>query len=215
MKKKALKFAKNRWTIGIGAFLLAAIVILGIRFFTYKTPSTHYHSNFAVYINGAQEKFADNKYYEETSMCQVNAKTTNAGITDPVERAHMHKTGDTDYETIHVEDHAVTYGAFFANLGWTLGTDFIADDQGNIYKNLQIELNGQIVLNSLANVVIKDKDRVVFVAGDEQISTSELNGDFAKVPSTAEKFDTTSDPASCAGSLDDKTTFQDRLSHLF
>lgn len=215
MKEKTLKLVKNRWFIGAGAFLLAVILILGIRFFTYKTPSVHYHANFMVFLNGKQEKFDSQKYYEETSMCQINDKTTNSGITDPVERAHMHRSGKSEAESIHVEDHAVTYGAFFANLGWTLGPNFIADDQGNIYKNLRIELNGQITLNSLANTVIKDKDRVVFMAGDSPASNADLSSNFAKVPDTAEELDTTSDPATCSGSLDDKTTFEDHVKHLF
>lgn len=49
---KYLRFAKTKWFIAISCLVLRAAIILGIRFFTYKPDSTHYHANFAVYING-------------------------------------------------------------------------------------------------------------------------------------------------------------------
>ncbi len=50
---------------------LGAFVILGIRFVAYQPPhDTHFHANFAVYINGVHEQFKEPKYYEEVKAVQ-------------------------------------------------------------------------------------------------------------------------------------------------
>jgi hypothetical protein len=78
----------------------------------------HYHANFAVYINGQQEQFKGMKYYEETAAQTCTLEK----IDDPAERAHMH---DNVNNVVHVEDHLVTWGNFFQNLGWGLGDDYL------------------------------------------------------------------------------------------
>src|SRR5215469_16416653 len=117
MSAKYFQFAKSQWFIAVGCLLLGAALVLGIRFFTYKPQSVHYHANFALYVNGQREEFKGAMYYSEVQMC-TSAETAMT----PVERAHMH---DNVNNVVHVEDHAVTWGQFFANLGWYMGPNFL------------------------------------------------------------------------------------------
>lgn len=210
MPNKYLGFIKSKWFIGIGCLVLGAAIVLGIRFFTYKPDDVHYHANFAVYINGERQQFKGQQYYEETEMCAVNTSVT------PGTRAHMH---DNVNNVVHVEDHAVTWGQFFSNLGWTLGPSFIASPDGVIYNEnsdnrLNIILNGQDYtdLGDMSNTVIKDQDKLLVSFGDE--SNEVLQQEYRTIPSSAHRYDITKDPASCSGGHSG-TTMHDRLTHMF
>ncbi len=213
MLKKYLKhfgFVRTKWFIGVGGVVIGALLILVIRFATYTVPKhTHYHANFELYINGHREMFKAPTYYEEIAACTAFEKVT------PAERAHMH---DEANDVIHVHDDAVTWGQFFDNLRWPLGPNFIATPTGQIYgekvdTKLHLILNEQDYtdLGGLNNSVIKDKDRLLISYGNE--TKADLAKQFSGVPSTAEKYDITKDPASCSG--DQPTTIKDRLKHLF
>lgn len=190
--------------------MLGALVVLAIRFATYSVHATHYHANFAVYINGQREEFKGPQYYEEVAACVAH------GAIQPAQRAHMH---DDINSVIHVHDDGVTWQQFFNNIGWTLGPNFIQDDKQNMYvengdAKLNIELNGQNLtdLTSIANLVIRDRDRLLISFGD--IDSKTLQTEFNSVPSTAKHYDETPDPASCSGQMQ-KVTISDRLHHLF
>src|SRR5690242_12924059 len=47
---------------GVG-FLLGILWLVGMRFLTVTPTETHYHANFAVYINGTREEFKSFAYY--------------------------------------------------------------------------------------------------------------------------------------------------------
>jgi hypothetical protein len=205
-----LGFVKNKWFLFAGGLVLGALIILAIRFVTYKPDQVHYHANFAVYINGQREEFKSPTYYQEVAVC-----STVNGITQPVQRAHMH---DEINSVIHVHDHAVTWGQFFENIGWYLGPNFIENADNKMYiengsDKLNIVLNGQNITDfgPMDNVVIKDQDRMLISYGD--ISDSTLATEYKSVPATAHHYDITKDPASCAGT--EKVTPADRLKHLF
>lgn len=207
---KYLLFFKTKWFVAAVCLIIGAAVILGIRFLTYKPETVHYHANFAVYINGQQEQFKGQQYYEEVEMCNEDAAITPAG------RAHMH---DNVNNVVHVEDHAVTWGQFFTNLGWYIGPDFIEKPDGTMYKKdgnsmLHLLLNGQDYtgLGGLANTVIKDQDKLLVSFGD--INTTTLQQEYKAIPSTAHHYDATQDPASCSGGHGSMTV-HDRLAHLF
>ena len=179
------------------------------RVITYKEPHPHYHANFALYINGAQENFKDPKYYQEVAICKVGH-----GIVDPQERTHMH---DNKVGLVHVHDHAVTWGQLFNNLGWTIGSDFLVNDKGTKYiadsqTKLNLTIDGQDYtdLTSLANTVIKDQSRVLISFG--AISPNVLSAEFKTVPSTAKHADESKDPASCASH--ESIPFKERLRHI-
>lgn len=205
-----LRFLKTTWSLLILGILLGALLILAIRFFTYSRPVTHYHANFAVYINGQREEFKAPRYYQEVAACTAN------GPIQPAERAHMH---DDINSVLHVHDDGVTWEQFFNNISWYLGKDFIQTDDGTMYQangnnKLNIVLNGQNLtdLTSIANSVIKDRDRLLISFGD--INEQTLQAEYNSVPSTAKHYDETKDPASCAGQMQ-KVTLSDRLHHLF
>jgi hypothetical protein len=131
------------------------------------------------------------------------------------ERAHMH---DNISDVVLVEDHAVTWSQFFANLGWTLGPNFLAAPDGRLYtaqgdQKLHIILNGldYTDIGGLTNRVIKDEDRLLISFGAE--SSANLATQVATVPRTAHHYDVTPDPASCSGH-DTTSTLRDRMMHL-
>lgn len=209
MSTKYFGLMKTQWFIGVAGLILGAAFILGIRLATYKVEAVHYHANFGLYLNGKQEEFKGIQYYTEVEMCTLDTAI------QPTQRAHMH---DNINNVVHVEDHAVTWGQFFTNLGWTVGTDFVVSPDGTLYKEgdankLHIMLNDQDITGygGIQNRVIKDKDRMLVSFGD--INDATLAKEYATVPTTAGKYDTTKDPASCSGNH--QTTMHDRLTHMF
>ena len=210
MSKNYLGFVKTRWFLAISCLVLGAAIILGIRFLTYKPVTVHYHANFALYLNGQKEQFSGMQYYTETEMCTLNTAMT------PTGRAHMH---DNVNNVVHVEDHAVTWGQFFANLGWYMGPDFIQSPDGTMYKEagdskLNVIIDGQNYtdLGGIANTVIKDQDKLLVSFGNGSDCT--LQQEYSAIPSTAHHYDVTKDPASCSGSHS-TTTVHERLVHMF
>ena len=190
--------------------LIGILGVLCIRFATYHPEQVHYHANFAVYLNGSRDEFKGSQYYQSVEVCSVDR-----GVTIPEQRAHMH---DNINSVIHIHDHATTWGQFFENLGWSIGSNYIHTDDGTQYTEsagakLHVIVNGQDYTNlmSIANTVIKDKDRLLvsFGAPDEVA----LKQEYLSVPSTAGHYDTSIDPQSCSGM--DAVTVSDRLHHLF
>lgn len=207
MTERLRSAATSKWAWLVYGLLLGAIVILGIRFFTYRPDEVHYHANFAVYINGQREEFKSPQYYEEVKICSLHGTT-------PQSRAHMH---DNVNDVVHVHDAAVTWGQFFENIGWMVGPDFIRT-QDTMYMaddthTLNIILNGNNLtgLSSITNQVIGDKDRLLLSYGPSDKAT--LDKEYKTVPSTAAKYDAQQDPAACSGA--EALTVSDRLKHLF
>ncbi len=210
MNKNYLGYIKTRWFIGISCLVFGAVIILGIRFFTYKTDTVHYHANFALYVNGQQEQFSGMQYYTEAEMCTLDTTMI------PTERAHMH---DNVNNVVHVEDHTVTWGQFFVNLGWYIGPDFIESPDGTMYKEsgdskLNVIVNGQNYtdLGGVANRVIKDQDKLLLSFGS--INDNTLLQAYSSIPNTAQHYDVTKDPESCSGSKSN-VTMHNRLVHMF
>ncbi|HEY8886668.1 MAG TPA: hypothetical protein VIM31_04195 [Candidatus Microsaccharimonas sp.] len=203
-----LRFLKSRVVLLIAGILLGAVVILAVRFFTYEPTGTHYHANFAVYINGAREEFAGRSYYEETAAngCSLNP------VSAPVERAHMH---DKVNDVVHVHDSLVTWANFFENIRWGLGDDYLKTRTAMFLPDsthkLTFILNGTAV-DTIAGTVIGDEDVLLISYGSDD--TSALKKEYDGIARTAHHVDVTKDPASCsAGSQ--VVTFQDRIDHLF
>jgi hypothetical protein len=209
MITKYLGFAKTRLFIALIAMVFGAALILGVRFATYKIPAIHYHANFALYINNQREEFKAKENYSAIEVCTLNNTVL------PSERAHMHSNVN---DVVHVEDHAVTWGQFFTNLGWTIGPNFIATPTGTIYTNsgetkLHTIINNQDYtdISGVQNIVINDRDKLLLSYG--KVDSTTLKKQFDTVPSTANKYDVTKDPASCSGNR--TTSIHDRLVHLF
>lgn len=205
---KSIRRVSKVWLAAIAGLLLGALIILAVRFFTYDAGYVHYHANFAVYINGQQEKFKGSTYYEEEAACKAEVHMT------PEDRVHMH---DEVYDVVHVHDYAVSWGHFFENLGWSVGKDFIKTldtlYQNNDDNTLHIMLNGQNLtgISSVTNQVIGDEDKLLLSFGD--VSSDELQKAYKAIPDTAREHNQEDDPASCSGPS--KTTTSDRLHNLF
>lgn len=194
----------------ISGFIFGSLLLLAIRFATYAPEHTHYHANFAVYINGQRETFKNPIYYQEAAICSKGQ-----AITKPEARAHLH---DNDNSAIHVHDHAVTWGQFFNNLGWNVGSDFIQTDTNTMYREdgtnkLHIYINEQDYtgITTLTNTVIKDKDRLLLSYGTQD--TASLVTEARAVSHSAARYDASRDPANCTGH--DQPTISERLHHLF
>ncbi|MFZ3010076.1 MAG: hypothetical protein WA030_03610 [Candidatus Microsaccharimonas sp.] len=202
------RFLKSRIFLLIVGLLLGALTILVIRFFTYAPEGTHYHANFAVYINDERELFEGRKYYEETAAngCSLNP------VADPVERAHMHSEIS---DVVHVHDELVTWANFFENIKWGLGDDYLKTRESILLPDdthkLAFVLNGEVV-DSIAGEIIGDEDTLLISYGDADKAT--LDKQYESIDHSAHEVDVNKDPASCsAGSQ--VVTIEDRFNHLF
>jgi hypothetical protein len=198
--------SKKTVLIGVAGLLVGALVVLGIRFITYKPEQIHYHANFAVYLNGKREQFKSPMYYEEVSGSCALGKDIK-----PAQRVHLH---DEVADVVHVHDHAVTWGDLFMNLHWAVGPDFIRTPDGIFVaadsKKITYVVNGQEI-DDISTEIIKDEDRLLVDFGDTNKAT--IDKEFKSVPATAHKYDIGKDPAACLGNA--APTFTDRLKHLF
>lgn len=136
--------------IGLALFMLGVLTLFGIRFTTYKSDDVHFHANFALYINGTKDDFKNFSFYKEVAACDVH------NIDDVEARVHMH---DNNPGLIHVHAHGVSWGAFFSNLGYTLGNKAVTTDAGTYIdgqdgNSLKFLLNGEKV-SSIQNKLIK------------------------------------------------------------
>lgn len=203
-----LKKMPKHWPTLLAGAVIGALIILGIRFFTYNVPNIHYHANFAVYINSQKEEFKADSYYEEETACKAEKNMM------PVDRAHMHEHINN---VVHVHDQAVTWGQFFENLGWALGKDFIGTREAMYTNNgnnqLHIILDGQDLtgISSITNTVIKDQSTLLLNYGD--LPNDELQTEYKAIPNNAKQHDEEQDPATCSGSAA-APSFSERLKHV-
>ncbi len=176
--------------------IITVVGVLGllftIRVITAKTDAVHYHANFGLYVNGVRDEFNGPGFYEEVQACSTDHQD------DPKSRVHMH---GEENNIVHVHDHAVTWGAFFANLGYTLGDSvlvttkdtFVDGADGN---KLNFLLNGQLV-DTVADRVVGNEDVLLIDYGKADQAT--LQKDYNSIPHTAHQENQEKDPASCGG----------------
>lgn len=205
--EKYIRILKAKWFLfGVG-LVIGALIILGIRFTTYKPEEpVHYHANFAVFVDGEREQFKGMQYYEETEASSCSLEH----VESPAERAHMHSNVN---DVVHVEDHLVTWGHFMQNLHFDMGDDFLKTPD-KVYTNgdqgkMSFMLNGQKV-DSVEDKIIQDKDKLLVSFGNE--TEDQLQQQYNTIPDTATQYDTAQDPASCSGN---KMQKNDRMRHLF
>ena len=210
---KYTRFLKTKWSFLALGLLFGAIVILGIRVAAYSPPKgTHYHANFAVYINGQREPFEGMNYYEETAATSCSISEAEAPENTPMSRVHLH--GNVN-DVVHVEDSRVTWGNLFTVLGWNVGNDYVATRnaiyQNNDQSKVTYILNGKKA-NDISNVVISDQDKLLVNYGNQASET--VQHEYDGIQNKALKSDQSKDPASC-GSHGNSTTMKDRLQHMF
>lgn len=187
-----LKVTKQALSAGAIGLIVGVVGIIAVRVATIKDTHVHYHANFGLYINGQREEFKNFTYYEEVSSCGGN------DLDNPKIRVHMH---DNINYVVHVHDHAATWGAFFANLGYTLGDSLVKTDAGVFIdgqddKKLSFLLNGQPI-TAVADRTISDDDALLVSYGSE--GSTGLKKQYSTILDDAKKYDETADPSACSG----------------
>ena len=190
----------------LSGIALTLIWVVLVRFVTLRSNTVHYHANFAVYLNGKKQDFASPTFYEEVQACSGEESDNPRG------RVHLHQPNN---HAVHVHDQNVTWGAFFANLGWALGNNFITDDSsvfvdGAQKNKLTFILNGEKV-PTISNSVIHSEDVLLIHYGSE--STDTIKKHYDEITKDAGEFNKRYDPATCSGSQE--LTFFDRIKYAF
>lgn len=191
----------------IGA--VAGILLLGgLRFaFQPHEHGVHYHANWAVVIDGERLDLTGMRYMEDVFQCSVDPN-----LQRPEDRVHMH---EGNHDIVHVHDAGVTWGHLLANIGFSVGDDFLETDRARYVEGeagtLKFVLNGAEV-PSIRNLPIGDRDRLLISFGPEAAEEAASN-QFAVVESSAAEYNTLPDPASCSGQAE--PTVGERLRQAF
>ena len=182
-----------------GLWVGMALGVLGLgaaRFLWVSPPeATHFHANWAIYIDGERLDLSGRRYMEEVSSC--NAAD---GEMTPQSRVHMH---EGNHDVVHVHDLGATWGHLAGNLGVGLGEGYlILDDGARIFDGedgrFTYILNGR-ALTSVHNELVASEDRLLISYGPESLDElGELR--FGQVATTAGEYNTREDPATCSGS---------------
>lgn len=190
-----MKTSKKPLLIGIliGVFGLVALRLV----FANNELATHYHANFAVFVNGEKLDLTDDKYMEDVEGCKPDYVPLL-----PEERTHMHNNEDV---VAHVHDEGVTWGHFFQNIGFSLSDTSLTTDDGAIYTNqgnrtLKFIVNGEQV-DQLANTLIGNEDQVLISYGTEAVEQV-ISDQFAVVEDNAGYHNEHPDPGSCSGEIE-------------
>jgi hypothetical protein len=174
--------------IGSAGFTLGVLALAAFRLaFVPMEEATHYHANFALFVDGERVDLSGDEYMEDVGSCALG------GVVLPRTRGHL-----------------------FTNLGFGLGDTYLVTDEGRILENeedrtLKLVLNGQPQF-SVDNVLIGPGDRLLVSYGpanEEEV----LRTEFPEVPANAEEYNLKSDPAACARAHE--TTLWDRIRHAF
>jgi hypothetical protein len=185
-------------------FMAGVIWLVAARFVSYQSDAIHYHANFALYINGQKDEFKSFTFFEEVQSCGSDEE-------NPRNRVHMH---NQEGHVAHVHEAGMTWGYFFANLGYTLGDTLINTDDGTFLDGqngeLTFILNGKPV-DHIANEIIRSEDTLLINYGKD--STATLNQRYESIPKDAAKFNRSKDPSSCSGG--EELTAWQRLKKAF
>ena len=169
---------------------------------------THYHANFAVFVDGQRLDLSADRFMEDVSKCKADPAQQ-----DPPDRAHLH---GRDHDVVHVHAPATSWANLFTNLHMALGDDWLVLPTGDALRpmegrSLHFVLNGAPV-DGVANRTIRSKDRLLVSYGaetPEQLVTTQ----FSAVKNDAGEFNEKPDPATCSGPQ--AATFGERLRRAF
>ena len=177
----------------LGVFGLGAARFLWVP----PAPATHFHANWAIYVDGERLDLSDQRYMEEVTSCNsIDGEVT------PQSRVHMH---EGNHDVVHVHHVGATWGHLAGNLGIGLGEGYlILDDGTRIFDGedgrFTYILNGR-ALTSAHNELVASEDRLLISYGSESLSDL---GDlrFERVATSAGEYNTREDPATCSGSAE-------------
>ena len=198
----------KRLHAGLAGLLIGVLVLAAFRFVLVPPEEpVHYHANFALFANGERVDLSADEYMEEVGACKVS------GTILPTERVHLH---GNNADVAHVHHEGVTWGHLLTNLGFGIGRDYLALDQGRILipgqgKTLKFILNGRPEF-SVHNELIRSGDRLLISYGPETEEEA-LRVQFPAVAANAAEFNQRPDPAGCSGAHE--PTLWDRVRHAF
>jgi hypothetical protein len=204
LKLNKLKTWLFKWPLWIG-LLCGVLIMVAIRFAFIVDDDTHYHANFGVFINSQRETFSGDTYYEEIAACSSHSDD----MILPKSRVHMHNNA---FESVHVHDLGVTWGHFFANLGWDLDARTLSSKDASytdgVNGKLVFILNGREI-NSPYNELIKSEDKLLISFGNDDEAI--LDQQFNQISSNAAEINSKKDPSSCSGNY--HNNFWERVKH--
>ncbi len=188
---------------------LLGVLALGLVRFAaapWEAP-THYHANWALFIEGERQDLSADRYMEEVEACVAE------GRVQPSQRVHMHNNED---HVVHVHHEGVTWGHFLGNLGFGVGEDYLITDDGRRLfeeegRALTFVVNG-FPVGEIHDRLIDPGDRLVISYGSET-AEEVLEEQFPRVESDAPRYDEEQDPAGCAGVQEE--TLGERLLRAF
>lgn len=193
--------------LGVGALALAAVRLAALPPLEHDDP-VHYHANFLVYLDGERVRFQDARYMQDLASCRLDA-----ALLGPQDRAHLHQGID---DVVHVHASGVTWGHFFANLGFALADGLIVDDEGRRFSAdsghvVRVLINGQRA-PSLPNREIVSLDRMLLYHGPANVSDDSIAALFEDVPQNADDFNAShSDGVGCTAGDVHEETFGERV----
>ena len=122
---------------------------------------------------------------------------------------------DNINDVVHVEDHLVTWGHFFQNLGWAVDAKHVKTPNQVMTVNDQNKvvfiLNGKRI-DEVNRLIINSEDKLLISYGNA--SDQDLNKYYQTIASTAGHYNVTPDSASC-GAGAGEPSLRDRLNNLF
>lgn len=199
---------RNRLVFLAAGLVLGVLFLVAFRFAVAEPPEpTHYHANFAVWVNGERLDLSADQFMEDVGSCAA------AGAVLPRERAHLH---NNNADVAHVHDQGVTWGQLLANLGMAAGNDFLVVPGGDLYqadagRTMKFILNGKPQF-AVTNDLIRSGDRLLISFGPKG-ETEVLQTQFPAVAANAPEFNLRPDPASCSGAAE--PTLWDRFRHAW
>jgi hypothetical protein len=183
MKNWILPFLAGAVALGVVRFILAPL-----------NHTTHYHANWAIFVDGERLDLSGDRYMEEIGACTASYE----GIL-PQQRVHLH---ENNADVVHVHHDGATWGALMANLDMALGEDFLHTATGERYRpgsdtSLVFVLNG-LPVPAAHNRVIGSGDRLL-ISVTTGTAQEVLEAEFPLVADNAEAYNAEMDPSSCTG----------------
>lgn len=190
--------------VAIGLGMVLGVLAVGLVRLAWlpPEPTTHYHANVAVFVDGARLDLSAERYMEDVARCKADPTRV-----APEERVHLHNRNP---DVVHVHDGGATWGHLLANLGFGFGDTYLVTDRGERYftappgappvgarRALKFVLNGAPVA-SAANVAIRSADRLLISYGPET-PAEVTRTQFPRVAATGAAFNRLADPAGCGG----------------
>lgn len=170
--------------------LVGILALVAFRFaFAAPEPPTHFHANWAVWVDGQRLDLTGDRFMEDVSACQIVGKVL------PTQRVHLH---NHDMAVVHVHQPGVTWGHLLANLGMGIGQRYLALADGTLRvdsagRTLKVVPNGRPE-SVIDNQLIRSGDRLLISYGPES-AAEVLRTQFPRVAANAEEFNRKPDPA--------------------